>query len=211
MFKGFPIVIIVCLFTFFANGALGRIEPKSPASAAPRLGKQELQSLLRPYLSLKSLKADFVQKKHLADLNMNLISTGKLEVEKPRKVLWTVLKPSFLEVSIAEKDLTMTSMKDGQKQVQKISFEQMGSEQGAKGLALLLPWLEMDVDKLLAEYTIVETAPSELQFTPSTKSLFKYIGLKLAKNKHIETLTFTEQNGDSISIEFKGAKIENTK
>jgi hypothetical protein len=214
MCKGFPIVIIICLFTFFTNGSVGRAAQdaaKAASGAAKKLSKEELQALLKPYANLKSLKADFVQKKHLSDLGLNLISTGRLEVEKPNRVVWTVLTPSFLEVRIAQKDLTMTTMKDGQKREQKISFDQMGGEQGAKGLALLVPWLEMDVDKLMAQYSIVETAPSQLEFTPSDSALFKTIGMKLAKNGHMRTLTFNERNGDSIQIDFKAAKIENFK
>jgi hypothetical protein len=212
MSKGFPIVIIICLFTFFLTDSVGRAateSPKAAPGAAAPLAKDELQALLKPYVNLKSLKTEFVQKKHLADLKLSLTSTGRLEVEKPHRVVWTVLTPSFLEVRIAEKDLTMTTMKDGQKQEQKISFDQMGSEQGAKGLALLVPWLEMDVEKLLAQYSIVKTGPSQLRFTPRDSTLFKTIEMTLASNGHMRTLTFSEQNGDSIRIDFKAAKIEN--
>jgi hypothetical protein len=201
MLKGFPIVIFICLSTFCIDGALGR------APAKP-LGAPELESLLKPYLSLKSLSANFVQKKHLQDLNLDLTSTGQLQVKNPHIILWTLQKPSFLEVRISQKDLTITTAKD--KEPQKISFAQMG-EQGAGGLALLVPWLEMDVNQLLKNYRIEKLEPLHLQFTPTQKSLFKNIELHLSKNHHIQTLTFMEQSGDSIEIEFKAVKIEKLK
>jgi len=210
MLKGFPIVITVCLSSFLLVGALGRAATMTaPETKTAPLTSQELQARLKPYLRLKSLDADFVQKKHLADLAMDLPSSGHLSVKKPGPVVWTVLKPSFLEVRITGRDLTMTSMKDGARSEQKISFDQMGSEQGSKGLALLVPWLEMDVEKLLARYTITQTAPDQLRFVPKTGALFKEIGMKLAPNGHLQRLSFSEQNGDSIEIDFKAAKIQN--
>jgi hypothetical protein len=207
--KGFlpKAALIVTFFCLFAlNGAVGRSETESPNGG---MAREQLQLLLKPYLRLKSLRAEFVQKKHLADLNLDLVSTGRLQVDKPEKVLWTVLTPSFLEVAIEKKQLTLTSLKNGTKQIQKISFEQMGSNKDSQGLAILLPWLEMDVDALLKEYRVDSTSPSKIQFTPKNTSLFKTIQLSLGKNKHIETLLFQEKTGDSIAIGFKASRIEN--
>jgi len=203
MFKSFLPVIFVCLFA--SDVALSQ-------TALKQLEKQDLETLLKPYASLKSLETEFTQKKHLADLNLSLTSSGHLKVDKPTSVLWTVDKPSYLEVEIKGDELSMTTIKDGRKDTQKISLKQMGSQQGAKGLTLLVPWLEMDIDKLMSEYSIFEIKPSHLRFTPAAdaknKPIFRDIELKLASNKHIKTLTFNEQNGDSIEITFKAAKIE---
>lgn len=202
--KIFPSVLFVCLCPIFFAVAHGREHLRI-------IEKPELERLLTGYVKLKKLDSQFVQKKTIQELKLDLLSEGHLVVEKPQKIVWTVTKPSFLEVKINDKNIEMTTLKGTLRQTQIVSLSSIGANQGTQGLSLLVPWLEMNVDKIIEAYSIVELAPSHLRFTPKSGSLFKTIEMRVAKTSHIERLTFYEKNGDSIDITFKALRIENFK
>lgn len=200
----FPSVLFVCLCPIFFAVAHGR-------EHLPVVEKPELERLLTGYVKLQKLDSAFVQKKTIKELKLDLISHGRLVVEKPHSIVWTVVKPSFLEVKIDDKNIQMTTLKGTLRQTQTVSLSSIGSAQGAQGLSLLIPWLEMNTDAIFESYSIVQPVPLFLQLTPKKESLFKQIELRLSKAGPVERLTFYEKNGDSIDITFKSVKIENVK
>ncbi|MCC6138576.1 MAG: outer membrane lipoprotein carrier protein LolA [Bdellovibrionaceae bacterium] len=200
----FLIVIFVCLCPFLSAVAQGQSESKI-------FGKPELERFLTDYVKLQNLRSSFLQKKTIAELKLELISTGTLIVDKDKiknthSVVWTIEKPSFLEVRMDEKNIHMTTLNGKKRQTQTVPLSQMSSQQGAQGLSLLVPLLEMDAEKLLAHYAIQEVKPQQLRLSPKTRSLFKTIDLSVGLNKQVSALRFIEKNGDSIDITFKALK-----
>lgn len=72
----------------------------------------------------------------------------------------------------------------------------------------MIPWLEMNVDKILELYTIKSPIADFLQFYPKTTSPFKSIEMNLDSKKHIRKLKFYENNNDTIEIQFTNVKTQ---
>lgn len=197
----FPSVLFICLCSFLSDVAQGK-------ELIRTIEKAELERLLTSYVKIKKLSGTFKQIKTIQELQTDLVSEGSLEVIKPHNITWTIHKPSFLEVKIDDKTITMTTQKGGERQTQTIQLANISSQQGAQGLSLLVPWVSLDVDKILASYEIQSPQMDFLQFYPKTPSPFKSIEMSLDKKNQIRKLKFYEKNSDTIEIIFNALKAQ---
>lgn len=176
-------------------------------SAEPHaLTLAELSTVLGKYRSISVLRVNFTQTKILKDMDLKLVSHGKLTVVRPAKVIWEIKDPSPLTVTFDQSDLQIQS---GTGSTQKTEHYQIRSgQQGFSALKALSAWLNVDVDALYKDYTILSTDNNQYLFKPKQKGIpFESILAKVGSSGHLEGLTLNELSGDQLELRFDNPEI----
>lgn len=193
--------LFVSTVLFLAYVAHGRTPPVD-------LNQNTLEKYLLPYAKVNKLSAQFKQKKRIKDLDIELLSEGKMIFEKPQKIQWIITKPSPIEVQIDAEKISISSSKAGQRQTQILQLSQISENQNTMGFSLFVPWIQRDAAKILSVYKVAQINDHHLVFTSKKPSLFRSIDMRTGKNGLIEKMTFLENTEDSLEISFQAIKIE---
>ncbi|MES1954802.1 outer membrane lipoprotein carrier protein LolA [Salinisphaera hydrothermalis] len=193
-----------CMTYFAAMVLLALCTTVTAASAAssapsdmPALGSETAGHVLR---------GQFVQHKHLAELDQPLVSRGRYVVDRDRGLLWQVEKPVKSTLVITPKALTESSQ--GQ-QTAHISAEQ----QPALGAvaSILLAVFQGNTGQLSQYFDIqhpnADAQPATLVLTPKTDAVKQFITrLKLTGDEHtVHRIRIDQPGGDYSVIDLQPA------
>jgi outer membrane lipoprotein-sorting protein len=166
---------------------------------------KELAQLLKFYAPIQALTVSFQQTKHLHEMGLELRSSGRLEIHRPDQIVWEILKPSHLWVSI---DKEKFRLKEGDGAEQVFELNQLSQENAARGVGLLKPWLLLDVKALSEQYAVEKVRPGFYVFTPkSDVKFFKAMDVTIGKAGHMEKMLLHEPSGDTLEIAFGTPKV----
>ena len=131
-------------------------------------------------------------------------SEGELELTRPDRVRWSVVKPAPIELVMEGKKVSMTSGGGAEKRVESFSLDKQMDEKVSKSLLTMIAWLKIDVPAIVAAYNILRLGENEYLCNPkeSEGAVFKSLKLKLHPKGHLERLWLDENSGDSIELEF---------
>lgn len=157
---------------------------------------------------INTISCDFVQTKHLAMLNDQLISNGTMKYSNPDKLRWEYSTPyNYLFVfngsKVYVKNRSQANVIDvnTNKIFREVARIMMNTVTG-KALSLKSDF-NVDVK--------VETNEYKIELTPvrkELKQLFKSVTLYFNKsNRYISKIKIVEKNGDSTDIQFKNLKV----
>ncbi len=177
----------------------------SQAPLAEPVSEAQLGQELKAYRDLKELAVTFHQTKHLAEMNLDLRSEGRMALKRPDEVVWEIQKPSRVTVQINRKEISITSA--GERQVLKIS--ELSHDNAARGFGLLMPWLTLDTAALVAQYEITSGADHTFQFVPKQgNSTVVKMRAHLTPAGHLDKLQLFEKSGDTLEILFATPRIK---
>lgn len=189
----------------FVLGAL----PQVVGASSAVVGRDELAKSLRFYQTILEFEAPFKQIKHLKEMGVDLKSEGRLDVERPDRVSWEILKPSHVEVTIDKTEVRMTSGEGADKSEHRFQLSELPKDKGAGGVGLIMPWLLLDAERIAADYKITKVDDKTFRFQPRTSSkLFEQIEIVLAPTGFLRRLTLNESSGDFLEITFESPKIK---
>ncbi len=172
------------------------------------LNEQELSERLKSYQSIQELHVTFDQKKHLAEMNLDLPSSGRIVVRRPDQVTWEVLKPAYVRVNINSQHVQIVSGEGAHAKTQVFKAAELGGSEQAKWMARLLPWLLLDARALSKQYTVSLIREGQLQFLPrETKGPFAKLEIELNKAGHMGRLVLFEPSKDTLEIRFGRPRI----
>jgi outer membrane lipoprotein-sorting protein len=180
------------------------------AYAAPQpVSVDELKSTLHLYQSISQLDVDFHQTKTLKDLGIQLQSSGTLKVSPPDTVLWRVLKPSPVTVTLNHGTVVIQTASG----TQKFSQDENPSEKDRQNFNNMLSWLKLDADAISKQYEVTKLDATHLQFSAKQKegNSIQRIHLQLTPSGNIANLKMDEASGDTIDIRFGTPKIQRRK
>lgn len=187
------ILLILLTLLFSAPG----FAPENQA-----LSEAEFSSILHRYQSFSSLKTSFTQIKTITDLGIQLKSEGTLSINRPSTVIWQVLKPGPLTVTINDKQVSMEN--------ETFLLSSAPSKVSQK-LALMISWLKMDTAKLYENFSILRLRENVYRLTPrQKKSDAMGIGafeITLNSQGYVERVLITEVSGDLLEILFLKPKV----
>jgi hypothetical protein len=170
--------------------------------AATEVDRAELTKRLSFYHSLSKLTTKFHQTKHLKDVAISLESDGELTVIFPKRVIWKVIHPSPLTVSLEGAQLEITA-KDGE--TNKINVEGEGRE----AMKALVAWLKLDPDELYNSYRITRIDKNDTyRFEPKAPGPIAALQMQVRAGSHIEKLDLEERSGDRLEIRFEKPRLE---
>lgn len=168
------------------------------------ISEKDLAGQLKFYRSVEELKADFKQTKHLSEMNLDLKSEGHLSFRKPDRVVWEVVKPSPVKVSLSKDEIEIKTESD----VHTYKMREISQDHVAKGLGLLWPWLTFDTKALSEQYKMSKISDLSFEFEPKTSGLpVGKIQASLTKDGHLDRLKLFENSGDWMEIQFGRPKI----
>src|SRR5438552_4194866 len=114
----------------------------------PPLSEAELALKLRQYQSISTLKASFKQTKTLKDMGVVIKSEGHFTVTRPRQVVWEVVKPSSVLITMNEKQVIIRTGKGGDAHIQVFKLKDMPSAKATQSMIGLMAWLDLDAKEL---------------------------------------------------------------
>lgn len=167
---------------------------------------------LRNYKTIAHLKTKFRQTKSFRNIDMTIKSEGTLELSPPGGVIWKILKPSYVMVSMNKDQFTMGAGQGSEYSEQTIRLSEVNSSQ-KKSLAGLVAWLEMNPEKLYAQYEISKTAENSFLFFPKDKkeNPFKSLTMTLDNKGNLKQLLIDEVSGDKLKMDFDPPEIVRVK
>jgi hypothetical protein len=171
-----------------------------PVSAAFADGSQDQRLTPGSVTGTQVIRGQFVQKKHLAELDQPLTSRGNYVVARGKGLLWQIKKPVHTLLIITPHKLIERS--NGQ-ETNRISEKQ---QPALRAVASVLLALFQGNTKQLSQYFNSHTThggdPQVL--TPKTDALGRFIKrLTLSDNDHGQQIRIDRSNGDSSVIELK--------
>ncbi len=155
----------------------------------------ELSEKLKLYRAVKQLDVNFTQLKHLAEMNLDLKSSGRLSVNSSGEVRWEIQKPSAVTVQIDAEKVQITSRDDNHV----FQLKEISQDNVARGIGLMLPWLKLDAKTLASEYKITKVSGAIYDFEPKKPAppMIKMTA-EIAKDGHVRRLKLFETSGDSV-------------
>ncbi len=150
------------------------------------------------------LKFSFKQVKRLPDLNLELKSEGEMELHRPDEVIWKVLKPSPLTLTMAGKKVSLTTGVGKEARQETWTLGSELDEKASKSLLALLAWLKLDIPVLQEAYRFSDLGNATFLCEPkiSSGAFFKFMKLTLDPRGHLSHLHWDELSGDSIELSF---------
>ena len=195
-------MILALYFSFIQMVLAGDLKP---------MGEAELALKLRQYQSISALEATFKQTKTIRKMDVFINSEGHFKVTRPRNLVWQVVKPSPVVVSMDDNQVKIVS--EGETQVYKLS--ELPTDSVAQSLKGLLALLDLDASELYLHYDVFLDGKekNEFRFVPKKGdgSPFKSLVMSLDKSGYVRKVEISELSGDSIAIEFGVPKVTSKK
>lgn len=203
MISTLRVVLIAFVLSLAMDGA------RAAAPARTRVTKASLGKLLAYYQSITTLSTRFKETKRLGDLALELTSEGTLTVHRPERVVWEIVKPSPVVVTLDRKQIRVETGTGASKKVETVSVD-AGGEKASLSLRNLVAWLKLDPEELSARYEIFAVGEHDYEFVPKDKTStpFESLTMTMKQEGYVEKLLIREKAGDSIAIAFEKPRIE---
>ena len=154
---------------------------------------------------METLRAEFVQEKHLAILDRPIVLTGLLFMEKPDLFAWHVEHP--LRYSMVIEGEVLRQWDEDTDQVHKIS---LGKNPAFKMvIQQMRDWFSGSYRPMLAEYTVsvFENDPIALAFVPLDSALARQVIERVTitfagDERYIHQVQIVERGGDRTLLKF---------
>jgi outer membrane lipoprotein-sorting protein len=205
--KGTLLMLVLCLGWVCADSApaAGQGGPATAANVEEALARLEERMS-----AVQTLKARFVQQKHLAVLEQPLVLEGEIYMQKPALFAWHVREP--LRYSMVVRDEVVRQWDEDTQRVETISL----SRNPAFKLAIrqMRGWFSGAYRSMLAEYevTVLSEAPISLQFVPReggfARAAVENVTVVFeADERYIRELHVAEKGGDSTVLTFVDTQL----
>jgi outer membrane lipoprotein-sorting protein len=201
------LILVLCLGWSGADSAPAA-DQATPAIAA---NVEEALARLEARMSaVKTLRARFVQRKHLAVLEQPLVLEGEICMQKPALFAWHVREP--LRYSMVIRDEVVRQWDEDTQRVETISL----SSNPAFKLAIrqMRGWFSGAYSSMLAEYevTVLGEAPISLQFVPREGGIARAVVESVTvvfemDERYIRELHIAEKGGDSTVLTFVDTQL----
>lgn len=206
------LIISLILVFAFVNGADRLLAADTyaelPVSEQDVLMKRMTTSLQ----SVKNLKADFVQERHLSMFMDVLSAKGRLYFEMPERLRWELSEP-YVSVLILNEGAVVKFNREGGKLVKmKLGMEDLLQEV----LKQIISMMRGDLKKMREAYqvSLSQGRDYRLSMKPVSTGLAKIIkSLDLSidpGSSHVTKITIREPQGDYIEIKFSGEEENRT-
>jgi outer membrane lipoprotein-sorting protein len=157
---------------------------------------------------LRTLKADFVQEKHLAVLERPLVLRGTLLMQKPDRFAWIVREPLGYAMVIRG-DVALQWSEDTRK-VEEIPLS--GNPHFQMAIRQMRDWLSGSYQSLLGDYaaSVLGAEPLRLRFVPRDTALprdwIESVTIEFERDeRYVHAITIVERRGDWTLLTFAGA------
>jgi outer membrane lipoprotein carrier protein len=182
-------------------------ETDTPLRVAPLELLAEVQRHLR---TIKSVEANFVEKRHLAVLDHNVTISGHFGLQKPDRMIWVVREPSRYAVRLEGKELRQWDEETGTVQV-----VDLGNDPAFKSVsAQLQAWFLGNYQALAQSWDVyvVSDKPLSLRFVPKAATFvakhMKHIEATFNQDgTNIDRMSVRETDGDQMTISFSDARL----
>lgn len=171
--------------------------------------KAALATLEKTAAQVRSIESDFVQTKHLQVFATELVSKGRMLLEKPDRLRWEYLEPSK-QGFVVDGDQAMRWSELSPKP-ERFSIDQ---DMAARIVAeQLLAWASVDLERLRAnfEITVEQDEPAVLSLKPRGKRLGQYLArirVSFAPDgRAVRQVEIAEQDGDSTLLTFENVRL----
>jgi outer membrane lipoprotein-sorting protein len=192
--------VISLLFILFFQGAWAKYAP---------LTEGELTQKLHQYQSISSIESTFHQVKSIKDMGIEIKSEGHFRVKRPRDIMWQIIKPSAVTISMHDNEIKIETGKGSDLQTQTYKLSEMPSGKMAESMTGLMDWLDLNAHRLYNQYTVFLETKNVFKFIPKKKdtSPFQNLEMHLNLSGFINEIQILENSGDSIDIQFDSPKI----
>jgi outer membrane lipoprotein-sorting protein len=174
--------------------------------AGPVRADDDFAALRKSAPDIKSIKADFVQEKHLRILARPIVSQGRLYFKAPGSIRWEYLSPARTLTLMSKRGTTVYLQVEKKWVVDK-------TQSDARGIVMeeINNWLTGRFQENSAFTTVYKqgTSPS-VTLTPKeqVKNFISLIVLKLSPTTGmVEQIEISEGQGNSSRITFKNEKL----
>jgi len=189
---------------------LGLLLAATGAQAQDNALKEVLDRVQRAAIGVKTVSADFVQKKRLAVFEETLVSKGRLLLKKPDKLRWEYLEPGPAGFSVsAGKTKRWNEFSD------RVETMETGQDAAIRVVAeQLMAWAKVDIERLQAgfDFTLISAKPAVLRLAPKPDQLRKLIDFIqisfAADDRHVQQVELREKDGDDTTIVFERVEID---
>lgn len=177
-----------------------------PAIAADESAEREALAAVQTQGDV--VRGDFVQEKHLAELDQPLISKGRYVIARDHGLIWRVQDPLTTTLIISQRALLQRSQ--GQETLRISADKQPGL---SVVTAVLLAVFQADTERL-KNYFEIESLPADagnwaLQLQPKQASVAEFISsVKIAGGKNIERIDIAEAGGDRSVLRLTSAQAD---
>jgi outer membrane lipoprotein carrier protein len=182
-------------------------QPAADPKPAPHDLLAHIQQQLR---TVDTMQADFVQKKHLSMLRHTLVIQGKLAMQKPNKVIWTVDKPTRYSIRVDGETLTQWDEDNN-----KVDVIHLGGDPTFKTITeQIQAWFLGDYKVLEKSYDVYQLSdkPLSLRFAPQPDSMVakmvKNIEITFGNNDtQVDKMVINETSGDSTTLSYSNTVL----
>lgn len=167
------------------------------------ISEQELAARLKHYRGIPDLRVGFRQIKWMGDMGIRIESRGELRLQRPDKVTWRVTKPSPLLVRLDGGHIHLEEGEGSDRRVEDFSTGALQGDRGARALAGMIAWLELDAHAIASRYEIREVGPRTFRFIPrSGTDAFTGLELRLSPDGNLDRMVIDEASRDRLEIDF---------
>jgi len=159
---------------------------------------------------MQTLKADFLQEKHLALLDQPLVLKGTIFMQKPDLFCWMVKEPLRYTLVIEGEDVRQWD--EDTRRVEKISLSKNPVFKTA--IQQLKDWLSGAYTSMVGEYqvAVLEEAPISLEFVPRKTSLAHEVIDRVTvifepDERYIRRIQIVEKGGDRTVLTFVDTQL----
>lgn len=197
-----------CAWSWLVSGLL-IASTATGRPAAQSVSSEALSKVLNAYQNISHLEVDFQQTKKLKDIDLKLESSGILKVDPPHGVLWRVIKPNPVMVTLSQQTIVIQTASG----TQTFSQSENPSEKDRKSFSNMLGWLKLDAEAISNQYEVTQPGPSQYRFVAKDKKAtsLQNLEMQMTPEGHIRVLKIEEESGDSIEIRFGKPKIHRRK
>ncbi len=159
--------------------------------------------------NIKTVQADFIQKKNMVMFDMPVIIKGAFKIQNPDNFSWTVLEPVEYKLIITRENIIKWEKSTG---TQKMSLKD--NPMFKEMISQITFWFSGAYATCKKDYTVklVETSPTVLNFIPKehnpVANILSGVTLTFQNNrKYISKIQLFEKNKDSTELLFNNVKI----
>jgi outer membrane lipoprotein-sorting protein len=208
MTKRRALLFLFLLICWISSGAASTESESVPDPLAePR---ELLARLEERAAELQTLKADFIQEKHLAVLDRPLVLKGTLFMQKPDHFAWIVREP--LGYSMVIRGDVVHQWSEDTRQVDRISLSE--NPQFQMAIRQMRDWLSGSYRSILGDYavSVLDREPLRLQFVPREtalpRGLIESVTIEFERDeRYVHQITIVETRGDWSLLTFVDALL----
>jgi outer membrane lipoprotein-sorting protein len=208
-------ILSVSLLAALSAPSAAQISATQPAGdskteAPTRISLAMLDHLQQSLKGVQTVESDFVQEKKLAILDKPLTIRGHFALQKPDRLIWNVHEPVRYAVRIEGEEV-----RQWDEDTNHVDVIHLGGDPTFKAVSeQIQAWFLGNYDTLAKSYdvNVVSEKPLSLVFTPRSDSMvakvINHVKVTFSDDeRYIQTMVIDEAGGDSTSIHFVAAQV----